>query len=339
MAQKESDYNKASANERLFEKRLQNSTETVEKLRKQLHAEQGILGRLLPALSQAKETTKQSLDGLRAMRIAVHGAGADGDKNAPRPAPMEQDTDMFKQKIRLLNESAKRARTDSNMDHSALPECVDVLSCEANALSSTTKTRRTSSISTRVFDDESRLESGSNLVAKEIGVVVANIDQFGPTTNRFLESPAANGIAGFLFSEMHVKEQGLVKLRCKFALQGFHSSVSAATPSLSCRNLARVGVLFRSQLAISHPFRLHPTWICRFRLVVDDPLVVRHTCVVFNLTCNTGIARANFQKLSEIGSYVTNAGIPFVIAGECVAFRVVGIKLACPSQRRKFAPV
>ena len=34
-------------------------------------------------------------------------------------------------------------------------------------------------------------------MAKEIGVVVANIGQFGPTTNRFLESPAANEIAVF----------------------------------------------------------------------------------------------------------------------------------------------
>ena len=59
----------------------------------------------------------------------------------------------------------------------------------------------------RVFDDESGLESESNLVAKETRVVVANIDQFGPV----LESPAANEIAGFMFSEMHVKEQGLVK--------------------------------------------------------------------------------------------------------------------------------
>ena len=132
LAQKESEYNKASANERLLEKMLQKSTEAVEKLRKQLQAEQGILGRLVPALSQAKETTKQSLDGSRAMRVAVHGAGADGDKNAPRPAPIEQDTDMFKQKIRLLNESAKRARTESNTDHSAILECVDGLLGEAN---------------------------------------------------------------------------------------------------------------------------------------------------------------------------------------------------------------
>ena len=91
---------------------------------------------------------------------------------------------------------------------------------------------------------------------KEISVVVANIDQFGPATNRFLESPAANEIAGFIFSDMHVKEQGLFKLRSKFALQGFHSSISAATQSElsqsgSCGGTA---TLFRSHLAISHPF-------------------------------------------------------------------------------------
>ena len=134
LAQQESEYNKASANERLLEKKLQKSTENVEKLRKQLQSEQDMLGRLGPALSQAKETTEQSLDELRVVRIAVHGAGADVDKNAPRPAPMEQDTDMFKQKIRLLDESVKRARTESNVDDSALLECVDGLLGEANAL-------------------------------------------------------------------------------------------------------------------------------------------------------------------------------------------------------------
>ena len=71
-----------------------------------------MLERLGPALSQATEATQQSLDELRVMRVAVRGAGTDGDKNAPRPAPMEQDTDMFKQKIRLLNESAERARIE-----------------------------------------------------------------------------------------------------------------------------------------------------------------------------------------------------------------------------------
>ena len=133
LAQKESEYNKASANERLLEKKLQKSTDTVEKLRKQLQDEQEIFGRLGPALAQAKETTKQLLDDLRVMRIAVHGAGADGDKKNPRPMPMEQDTDLFKLKIRLLNESAKRARTESNSDHSGLLECVDGLLGEANA--------------------------------------------------------------------------------------------------------------------------------------------------------------------------------------------------------------
>ena len=43
-------------------------------------------------------------------------------------------TDIFKQKIWLLNESAKRARTESNVDHSSLLECVDGLLGEANAL-------------------------------------------------------------------------------------------------------------------------------------------------------------------------------------------------------------
>ena len=116
LAQKESEYNKASANERLLEKKLQKSTEIVEKLRKQLQSEQDMLGRFGPALSQAKETTEQSLDELRVMRIAVRGAGANGDKNAPRLTPMEQDTDTLKQKIRLLNESAKRARTETNVE-------------------------------------------------------------------------------------------------------------------------------------------------------------------------------------------------------------------------------
>ena len=34
------------------------------------------------------------------------------------------------------------------------------------------------------------------------------------------------------------------------------------------------------------------------------------------LTCNTGVAGENLQKLSEIGSCVTNACVPFVIAGD-----------------------
>ena len=248
------------------------------------------------------------------MRIAVHGAGANVDKNAPRPAPMEQDTDMFKQKIQLLNESAKRARTESNVDHSALPECVDGLLGEANALF--LKNTNTSDVS----------GTGSH----------ANIDQFGPATNSFLESPAANEIAGFLFSEMHVKEQGLVKLRSRFAQQGFHSSVSAAG---SCGGTA---TLFRSHLAISHPFcSIQPgaagfDWSSMTLLLKGTPVMF----VSVYLTCNAGIAGVNLQKVSEIGSYVTNARNPFVIAGD---WNVLPAELSesgwPPNQRRNLAPV
>ena len=48
-------------------------------------------------------------------------------------------------------------------------------------------------------------------------------------------------------------------------------------------------------------------------------LLLKGTPVMFvsvYLTCNTGIAGENLQKLSEIGSHVTNAGIPFIIAGD-----------------------
>ena len=155
---------------------------------------------------------------------------------------------------------------------------------------------------------------------KEISVVVANIDRFGPTTNVFLESPAANGIAGFMFSEMHVKEQGLFKLRSKFALQGFHSSVSAASQSElsqagSCGGTA---TLFRSYLAISHPFgSIQPgavgfDWSSITLLLKGTPVMF----VSVYLTCNTGITGVNLQKLSEIGVHIKNAGIPFVIAGD-----------------------
>ena len=101
---------------------------------------------------------------------------------------------------------------------------------------------------------------------KEISVVVANIDQFGPETSRFLESPAANEITGFLFSEMHVKEQGLVKLRSKFALKGFTAQFLQRL-SLSCLNLARAVVQRTVQVPPRYfaPLRLHPTRSCGFR--------------------------------------------------------------------------
>ena len=116
------------------------------------------------------------------------------------------------------------------------------------------------------------------------------------------------------------KKQGLVKLRSKFALQGFHSSVSAATQSElsqsgSCGGTA---ALFRSHLAISHPFgSIQPgaagfDWSSMTLLLKGTPVMF----VSVYLTCNTGIAGVNLQKLPEIGSCVTNAGIPFVIAGD-----------------------
>ena len=86
------------------------------------------------------------------------------------------------------------------------------------------------------------------------------------------------------------------------------SSVSAATQSElsqfgSCGGTA---TLFRSHLAISHPFGSIKTWGCGFRLVVDDPHVERHACdVCFCL-----------PYLQHGHRRVTNAGIPFLIAGD-----------------------
>ena len=123
-----------------------------------------------------------------------------------------------------------------------------------------------------------------------------------------------------MFSEMHVKEQGLVKLRFRFALQGFHSLISAAAQSElsqsgSCGDTA---TLFISHLVISHPFgSIQPgaaglDWSSMTLLLKGTPVMF----VSVYLTCDTGIAGTNLQKLSEIGSYATNAGIPFVIAGD-----------------------
>ena len=192
-----------------------------------------------------------------------------------------------------------------------------------------------------VFDDESCPESDSNLVAKEIGVVVANIDQFlAPATNRFLESAAANGIAGFLFSKMHVKEKGLVKLRSKFALQGFHSSVSAATQSElsqygSCGGTATI---FRSHFAISHPFgSIQPgaagfDWSSMTLLLKGTPAM----CVSVYLFCNTCIAGENLQKFSEIGFVCHECWYPLRFPGD---WNVLPSELARPNQRRDVAHV
>ena len=158
-----------------------------------------------------------------------------------------------------------------------------------------------------VFDNESRPDENMNFIwaRKETNVVVANIDRFGHTTRSSLESPAANGIAGFLFSEMHVKEQGLVKLRSKFTHQGSHKSYAAATQSEwsqagSCGGSA---TLFRSHLAIAHPVGSIQPGAAGFDWS-SVTLQLNGTAVNFisvYLTCNTGIAGENLQKLSEIG--------------------------------------
>ena len=139
-----------------------------------------------------------------------------------------------------------------------------------------------------------------------------------------MESPAANGIAGFMFSEMHVKEQGLVKLRSNFAFTArFLATQSELSQSGSCGGSA---TLFRSHLAIPHPFGSIQPWATGIDWS-SMTLLLKGAPVMFvsvYLTCNTGIAGENFQKLSEIGSCVTNAGIPFVIAG---------VEISCTSGR------
>ena len=85
----------------------------------------------------------------------------------------------------------------------------------------------------------------------------------------FLISPAANGIAGFLFSDIHIKEQGLVKLCSKFTHQGLHSWVSAAARS----EWSQAGSCGSCDCT---SFLLHTARSRRFRLVVDDSPVERN---------------------------------------------------------------
>ena len=130
LAQKEFEYNKASANERLLEKKLQKSTEAVEKLRKQLQAEQDILGRLVPAPSLARETTKQSLDGFTCYAYCCAWCWRRWRQKC---------TATLRQWNRIPTCLSGRSvcsmvRTESNADHSALLECVDGLLGEASAL-------------------------------------------------------------------------------------------------------------------------------------------------------------------------------------------------------------
>ena len=98
-----------------------------------------------------------------------------------------------------------------------------------------------------------------------------------PKTSKFLELQAANGIAGFLFSEMHVKEQRVGQIEVQvhpsrvsqLGLCG--DSVGVVTGWLVRRDCDVVSVT----LGDCTPFRLYPTRSRRFRLVVYDSPVER----------------------------------------------------------------
>ena len=130
---------------------------------------------------------------------------------------------------------------------------------------------------------------------------------------------------------MHVKEEGLFKLRSNLALQGFHSSVSAATQSElsqsgSCGGTA---TLFRSHLAISHPFgSIQPgaagfDWSSMTLLLKGTPVMF----VSVYLTCNTGIAGDENVLPSEL----LESGWPARIRGEILLPCVV--EISCISGR------
>ena len=87
-------------------------------------------------------------------------------------------------------------------------------------------------------DEETCADEKENSARKEISVVVANIDQFGPTTSSFLESQAANGIAGFLFSESTSKNMGWSSCVPNLRTKGF-AALSQRLLSLSCLKQVR----------------------------------------------------------------------------------------------------
>ena len=78
---------------------------------------------------------------------------------------------------------------------------------------------------------------------RKFALLLPTLISLAPQRTGFLESPAANEIAWIFGSaEMHVKEQGLVKLRIQgLPCKGFTARF-LPQPSLSCRNLARVEV-------------------------------------------------------------------------------------------------
>ena len=75
LTQEESEYNKAFSNERHIERRVQASTEAVDKMREELKAEEEAC-KVAAVWVQAKKDVQLCLEDSRAVRSAVRGAGA-----------------------------------------------------------------------------------------------------------------------------------------------------------------------------------------------------------------------------------------------------------------------
>ena len=157
----------------------------------------------------------------------------------------------------------------------ALLECVDGLLGEASALflKNSKRIRHHQYRPVSLTTSRVRKVSQMSVMQRKLALSLPTSISLALQRTGFWNHQPRTKLLDSLFSDMHVKEQGLVKLRSKFALQGFHSSVSAAiqselSQSGSCGDTA---TLFRSHLAISHLFGSIEPGGAGLRLVVDDP--------------------------------------------------------------------
>ena len=97
LAQKETEYNKASSNWRFLEKKVQASTEAVERFRKELEREKERLPRLGPVWVQARKDAQQCLEDLRAVRSAV-GSGLHRWKKTRTASSFKLNSSTFLQR-------------------------------------------------------------------------------------------------------------------------------------------------------------------------------------------------------------------------------------------------
>ena len=167
-------------------------------------------------------------------------------------------TDIFKQKIWLLNESAKRARTESNVDHSALLECVDGLLGEANALflknSNTSNIINIGSVSlttSRVW------KASQNWWRRKLALLLPTSISFVP----FWNYQPRTKLLDLCSVRCMSKSKGWSNRGPNLPFKGFTAQFLQRL-SLSCRNLARAVVqrhcsgptsLFRTLSAPSNP--------------------------------------------------------------------------------------